>query len=148
LEDTLGFLLHPDIKLPEDANIEIADIGTGTGYASESSHRDAILIEGVSNIHRIWLTDLKSQLSPKAPLDGFDISADQCPPAEWVPENITLQTLDALAGVPEELIGKYDVDHLRLFVVVVQNGDPGPLIRNAVKMLSESNAQIQPIANS
>ena len=85
----------------------------------------------------MWLFDLKSQLPPNAQLDGFDISAAQYPPPEWVPENVTLQGLDAFATLPEDLIAKYDVVHLRLFLLVVQNDDPGPLIRNAVKMLSK-----------
>ena len=47
-----------------------------------------------------------------------------------------MRHLDALGEIPEELIGVYDVVQLRLFQVVVKDNDPGPLLRNAVSMLS------------
>ncbi len=48
-----------------------------------------------------------------------------------------MRPLDALGEIPEELVGMYDIVHLRLFQVVVTDGDPGPLLRNMLRMLSE-----------
>lgn len=83
----------------------------------------------------IWLIDLAEQL-PQAKLDGYDISSAQFPPTEWLPSNVQLETLDALAEVPKPLIEKYDVIHLGLLVLVAGD-DPLPLLRNVVRMLSE-----------
>ena len=47
-----------------------------------------------------------------------------------------MQRLDALGEIPEHLVGVYDIVQLRLFQVVVKDDDPGPLLRNMLKMLS------------
>ena len=49
---------------------------------------------------------------------------------------MSIRHLDALGKIPQELIGIYDVVQLRLFQVVVKDGDPGPLLRNVISMLS------------
>ncbi len=41
-----------------------------------------------------------------------------------------------LAPVPEELVGKYDIVHVGLIVMVVRNEDPGPVINNLMALLS------------
>ncbi|KAI4117271.1 MAG: hypothetical protein LQ338_007578 [Usnochroma carphineum] len=81
----------------------------------------------------IWLVDLAEQL-PWAQLDGYDISSSQFPPAEWLPRNVKLMTLDALAEIPSSLIEKYDVIHVGLLVLVAGD-DPMPLLRNLRRML-------------
>ena len=48
-----------------------------------------------------------------------------------------MQQLDALSEIPEHLVGMYDIVQLRLFQVVVKDNDPGPLLRNVLRMLSE-----------
>ena len=47
-----------------------------------------------------------------------------------------MRYLNALGEIPEHLIGMYDIVQLRLFQVVVKDNDPGPLLRNMLKMLS------------
>lgn len=89
-----------------------------------------------SHSHRIWLLDLARTLPPTAQLDGFDIDISDCPPEQWLPRNVRMRHLDALGEIPEHLAGKYDIVQLRLFQVVVKDNDPGPLLRNMVKMLS------------
>lgn len=37
--------------------------------------------------------------------------------------------------VPEELVGRYDVIHIRLFMLVILSGDPIPLLKNLMKLL-------------
>ena len=47
-----------------------------------------------------------------------------------------MRTLDAFAEVPDDLVGIYDVVHLRLFACVVKDNDPLPVLTNVLKMLS------------
>lgn len=119
----IRYILHPSIRLSSSAShpLKIADIGTGNA---------------------IWLIELASSphLPPGALLDGFDISPDQYPAQKWLPENISLACLDAMGEgdhvVPPELVGKYDVVHIRTFAFVVKRNDPLPLLRNLARMLS------------
>ena len=85
----------------------------------------------------MWPIEVSKTLPPSTQLDGFDISGDQFPPAEWLPANVHLSTADAFAPVPEHMVGKYDVVHLRMMVIVVK----GPkeleaLMSNLVLLLS------------
>ncbi|MCJ1353415.1 MAG: hypothetical protein MMC33_003401 [Icmadophila ericetorum] len=107
----LGYLLNPLIPLTDD--MKVADIACGTG---------------------IWLIDLAKE-APHVQCDGFDISDAQFPHRNWIPRNVTLDTLDVLKPVPESLQGKYDVVHVGLVVLVVENGDPLPLLDNLLTLL-------------
>ena len=42
-----------------------------------------------------------------------------------------------MAPIPENLVGKYDIIHVGLVVMVVRKNDPGPLLRNILKLLSK-----------
>lgn len=136
-KDVLGYNIHPDIPIHDKEDFRIADIGTGTGYLSRllgwSRHckKDRWI-----KSHSIWLIDVSRQLSA-ACLDGFDISTKQFPPKNWLPANVSLESLDMFSSIPEELIGKYDVVHVRLFLCVVQDDDPRPLLKIILKMLSK-----------
>jgi chemotaxis methyl-accepting protein methylase len=70
-------------------------------------------------------------------LDGFDIDISQCPPKQWMPPNVSFAEWNAFENVPEELHGKYDVVHIRLFMINVKDNDASAVIRNVHKMLSE-----------
>ncbi|EMD01081.1 hypothetical protein BAUCODRAFT_29465 [Baudoinia panamericana UAMH 10762] len=111
-KEDFGYLLHPSVNTTEKSLI--ADVGCGTA---------------------IWPIQLAKTLPPSVEIHGFDIDLKQAPPPQWLPDNLKLDTLDALAEIPEHLRGKYDVVHLRLFVFVVENDDPMPLIRNMMTML-------------
>jgi hypothetical protein len=112
-KETLPFILHPSISVPQDAP-SIADVATGTA---------------------IWLTDISGALPSTAKLDGFDIDLAQCPPKAWLPSNINLRAWNMFEEVPADLVGKYDVVHVRLILLVVQNNDPRAIIENLLKML-------------
>ena len=71
-----------------------------------------------------------------AQFDGFDISLTQCPPPEWLPSNVSIQKLDILKPLPEELAGQYDIVNVRLLFFVIRNDDPVPVLKNLLKMLS------------
>ncbi|MCJ1387779.1 hypothetical protein MMC18_000622 [Xylographa bjoerkii] len=84
----------------------------------------------------MWPIELSKALQPSAQLDGFDISADQFPPAEWLPTNVTLFTADAFAPIPEDKLGRYDVVHLRMMVIAVKaQEDVETLTKNLVLLL-------------
>lgn len=60
------------------------------------------------------------------------------PMREWLPENVKLELLDVLAEtMPEELVGAFDVVHIRAFVCVIKGGDPSRVMERMVAMLSE-----------
>lgn len=86
---------------------------------------------------RLWLTDLARQF-PNAQLHGFDISSEQYIAAGFLPSNVSLRILDIFKDIPEEYVGKYDIVHARLLVQVVNQlgGDPLPVLKNLIKLLS------------
>jgi SAM-dependent methyltransferase len=110
-KESLQFNIHPSIPIPP--NPAIADIGTGTA---------------------IWLLDVAHSL-PTATLDGYDIDLSNTPPTQWLPKTLTLHNWNLFDPVPDHLIGKYDIVHLRLLILVVQNSDPVPVIRNVSRLL-------------
>lgn len=73
---------------------------------------------------------------PAAQIDGFDVSFDQCPHPAWLPKNTSLRYLDLYQPLPEDLHEVYDIVHLRLFLVVIRDDDPVPVLSNLIKMLS------------
>ncbi|KAL2840177.1 S-adenosyl-L-methionine-dependent methyltransferase [Aspergillus pseudoustus] len=107
-----GYVLHPAIPIHPD--LKVAEIGTGTG---------------------IWLLELASQLPSTVLLDGFDISDRLFPHSSLLPSNLKLGVMDSFGDVPADLVGKYDVVHLRLWCCVVTGGDPSRLIRSAMGLL-------------
>ena len=111
-KDSLGFNLHPSIALSQD-KVSIADVATGTA---------------------IWLIDVSREL-PTAELEGLDIDLSQAPKAPWLPPHLRLREWDVFNGVPDDLVGKYDVVHVRLLVLVVRNSDPREILTKLEKML-------------
>ncbi|KAL2054873.1 hypothetical protein ABVK25_004695 [Lepraria finkii] len=81
-------------------------------------------------------------LSSSAQLDGFDIDLTQAPPKQWLPSNVAMHKLDAFSPLPHDLVGKYDIVHLRLFTVLMKHNNPVPLLRNLIGML-KPNGYIQ-----
>ncbi|GKZ51908.1 hypothetical protein AbraIFM66951_008159 [Aspergillus brasiliensis] len=116
---SLKFTLHPSIPLlPDNVSpraLRIADIATGTA---------------------LWLLDLSEELPPlSAQLDGFDIDLSKAPNSKWLPTNICLGQWNIFDPVPDHMLGRYDVVHLRLLILVVQDSDPLPIMRNVYRML-------------
>lgn len=110
-KEALGFNIHPSVQLPEDP--VIAELAVGTG---------------------IWMTDVARE-HPTAQLDGFDIDLSQAPHPNWLPVNVKLRQWNMLEDVPSELVGKYDLVHTRLLVLVVSGIDTTPFLRNLLKLL-------------
>ena len=110
----LKYALHPSIPT-ETEHLRIADVGTGNA---------------------VWITEVLSHLPPSTQIDGFDISAEHWPAEEWLPANVSLRLFDVFENVPEHLVGRYDIVHVRAFVIVVRDNDPTVVLRNLIKMLS------------
>ena len=106
----LRYNLHPAITVPSSGNI--ADVATGTGA---------------------WLLEVARE-HPKTRCDGFDISIEQAPPSVWLPPNISMRTWNMYESPPKELIGVYDVVHIRLVGIAVRS-DPVPVLENLTLLL-------------
>ena len=108
-----GYLLYPNIDTNKE-HLRIADIACGTG---------------------IWLIETARSVPASTQLDGFDIYADQFPDKGWLPQNVTLSTLDSLAPLPNHLIGKYDIVHIGVVVMHIMCEYPVTLLKNVKAML-------------
>ncbi|PYH71899.1 class I SAM-dependent methyltransferase [Aspergillus vadensis CBS 113365] len=117
-KESLQFNLHPSIDLgPAGETVRIADLATGTA---------------------IWLCDLMRDpaMTPYTlQLDGLDVDLKNAPVLEWVAPSISLRQWNIFDEVPDDLRGKYDVVHLRLLVLVVQESNPLPIIDKVFQLL-------------
>lgn len=89
--------------------------------------------------YRFWLVDLAKELAkeyPSAHLHGYDISTAQFPPKGWLPENVILDRLDILKPIPDALRGQFDVVHTGYLCLVVEKGNPFPILDNLLALLS------------
>ncbi|UPX13773.1 uncharacterized protein EKO05_0004272 [Ascochyta rabiei] len=93
---SIGYLLHPTVSAALPENARIADIGTGTG---------------------IWPIEMSQASPPGHKIHGFDISAEQFPPAASLPPNVTLGYGDFKAPFPTELHGTFDLVNIRLIII-------------------------------
>ncbi|MCJ1445375.1 MAG: hypothetical protein MMC23_005880 [Stictis urceolatum] len=107
-----GFNIHPQIPLPKEKELKVADIGVGTA---------------------IWMADVKLEY-PALKVDGFDKSLQQCPPDELLPEGCSSRTLDILADLPEDVKGLYDIVNVTLLQGGLED-TPVPALRNMLAML-------------
>jgi hypothetical protein len=130
-KDALQFNLHPDI--PVGSTTRIADVATGNRFVYCNPWRFYYQILMPPSI---WLLDLARKLPSTTKLDGFDISLDQCPPQAWLPDNVNLHTWNLLEAPPSEFVGMFDVVHIRLITVAVQNNDPRPILASLHSLLS------------
>lgn len=87
----------------------------------------------------IWMTELARALPASAELDGLDIDFSQCPPKEWLSPNIAWITHDIFSEPPAELHEKYDIIHVQLFITILRDGNPVPMLKNLMKMLSKTD---------
>lgn len=107
-----GYHLHNKVVVPQNALV--ADIGCGTG---------------------IWSLELARQLPMGGKIEAYDLNLAQTPPKAWWPSNVTFSQMDIFADIPQHIQARYDVLNIRLFMCVVQSGDPMPLLQNLMKLL-------------
>ncbi len=84
-----------------------------------------------------WLIELAKKSPSEWQFHGVDISKLQFPADEYLPKNISLETMNVFGDIPDDFIEKFDVVHIRTFAVAVTHSNPIPLIKNLVRMLSE-----------
>lgn len=98
------------VVLPENEDLRIADVGTGTG---------------------LFLLDIAKDLPKPSHFTGFDIT-DAHFPTKDIPDNVKFHQHDMRTPFPEEYLGKFDLVCLRL----VQLGLRGEEWDLAVKQLT------------
>ncbi|MCJ1316255.1 hypothetical protein MMC15_001576 [Xylographa vitiligo] len=81
----------------------------------------------------MWLLEAARDY-PDAQCDGFNTSLAQCPPQKWLPSNVSLSLWDIFQGPPENLIGTYNIVHMRLLAVVIKH-NPVTVVKNVAKLL-------------
>ncbi|PYH88793.1 hypothetical protein BO71DRAFT_488489 [Aspergillus ellipticus CBS 707.79] len=125
---------------------------TPTQPASYLLSRDRIEAVRLESQHLLWKLNTGYTLHPDIPIkDDMSIAdigagtsiwalelASQLPPPhrpKYWPANVSFDLLDSLSEVPPSLVGQLDVVHLRMWAFIIRNNDPGPLIRNAAKLL-------------
>ncbi|KAI0376444.1 hypothetical protein F5Y04DRAFT_266301 [Hypomontagnella monticulosa] len=124
-QNTLGYLLEPHVQnyveettATNAKQLRIADLACGNG---------------------VWLLDVARELSDKgvsAQLDGYDVNSVNFPSPAFLPQSVTFKKLDILAKpLPEELIGAYDVVHIRAFVSIIINEDTTPFLSSVLALL-------------
>ena len=141
----LGYSLHPTLwpttkkriqrpELTTSAEKLVSTISDPVRPIAEGSVR-GFRIADLATGTAIWALDI-AQTFPRAQIDGFDIDLQQCPPREWLPDNVSLREWDIFSNtISPELENVYDVVHIRLLLLVVQDNDPRPVLRNALRML-------------
>ncbi|KAL8718666.1 MAG: hypothetical protein Q9225_004219 [Loekoesia sp. 1 TL-2023] len=110
-KEMLKYDIHPSIPLSRDSII--ADVACGTG---------------------IWLIHVAREL-PNAQVDGFDIDLTLAPHELSLPPNTSLRNWNIFNDIPSDMVGKYDVVHVRLLILVVENSDPSRIIQKLLELL-------------
>lgn len=86
----------------------------------------------------IWLLDARDSLAPSARLEGFDISLDGVPPADTLPANVSFRHWDLKGDLTEDLVGAFDIVHLRSLSFVLLNEQVPAAVGRLFKMISWS----------
>lgn len=81
--------------------------------------------------------DLSSRLPATVRLEGLDVSLKATPPTEWVPSNVAFREWDIKQEPPEDLVGQYDVVHVRLLVFVLLDDEILGVLQRLIKLLSK-----------
>ncbi|KAL8733117.1 MAG: hypothetical protein Q9166_002309 [cf. Caloplaca sp. 2 TL-2023] len=111
--ECFGYILHPAIR-PLTPPLSVIDVGCSNGH---------------------WLLDLADNVPSVWTFHGFVIAGDNFPAKEYLPKNVTFSLHDVFADAPEELVGKFDVVHIRPFGLIAKSGDPTHLCANLIRML-------------
>lgn len=92
----------------------------------------------IDTCFRIWMTEIKYDDAWKThnlKLDGYDINPVLFPAATFLPANFSLHQLDLFNELPAEVVGAFDVVHVRAFCSLIRHNDPSKALQQMVKML-------------
>ena len=120
MKQILGFNLHPNV-LPLKTSAKVADIACGSC---------------------LWLQEVSQELPQTVSLNGFDISLAQCPPSEWLPQNVSLRKWNVFDEPPFDILGTFDLVHLRFVGLLVTDNDGSRLVHQIAKLL-KPNGMLQ-----
>lgn len=151
---TGGTLLPPEIAIYPEKTYKIADVATGTGFASFSfiplhpiiSSSETHLIKSLPlpssrllsqclHLPRIWLTQLSTHLPLTSTLTGFDISPSVFPLASTLPSNVSLYVHNTLDPFPMQQHSTYDIVHVRLLAAALKAEEWPVAVKNVVELL-------------
>jgi len=83
-----------------------------------------------------WLLDCIALFPPTTQFYGFDITPAHFPAARDIPSNIQLRQRDILApDVPDNLVGSFDIVHIRAFGSVIRDSDCAPMLQAVNRLL-------------
>ncbi|KAI1180230.1 hypothetical protein F4777DRAFT_365900 [Nemania sp. FL0916] len=111
--DTNGYLLHPTVVADGKA-LRIADVATASG---------------------LWLCEVERESPGLHELRGFDISSASFINSAHLPGDMRLEVLDAKRPPPPDLVGTFDVVHVRLVQSVIFDDDPGCILSHCFELL-------------
>ena len=113
--------------------------GTYSNHLQEKEKKELKLlrIQELTPSGSIWLLDLCDQLPPSVQLDGLDISFQAAPVKERLPPNMALRHWDIRTDPPKELLGVYDIVHIRLFSWVLLADELPAVADRLFKLLSK-----------
>ncbi|KAI1810827.1 hypothetical protein GGS20DRAFT_579569 [Poronia punctata] len=83
----------------------------------------------------IWLREIAKTLPAESELIGVDLDTSKFPPADSLPSNITLRTANMHEPFPEEMLGKFDVVHIRLIIFALKENLGADLAKNLMTLL-------------
>ncbi|KAI3340037.1 S-adenosyl-L-methionine-dependent methyltransferase [Ustulina deusta] len=106
--------LHVANQLAKTPSPRVCDVATGTA---------------------IWLQELARTLPASAELVGLDFDVSKFPDAEALPSNIRLSFGNAYEPFPEEFRNRFDVVHLRHFILATKKDHAVPLVQNLLSLL-------------
>ncbi|GKT63162.1 methyltransferase domain-containing protein [Colletotrichum tofieldiae] len=92
----------------------VAEIATGTG---------------------VWLKDMAKQLPVSAMLRGIDMDSTKFPRASELPPNCSMMQHNALRPFPEQMLGTFDMVHVRLLRLGLKKEDWETLAHNIFALL-------------
>lgn len=97
---------------------------------------------------RCWLVELAQESPQTWQLEGYDVNANHLPATEYLPRNVTMRILDIFDDIPDELVEKFDVVHVRVFAAIIKNNDPNPFLKNIMRLLSKYNFALRSWRNT
>lgn len=83
----------------------------------------------------VWLTEVAKTLPADAELVGLDYDTSRFPPPSSLPPNLKLGKGDMYEPFPDDLLGKFDVVHVRMILFGVKEGRGLEVARNLLTLL-------------
>ncbi len=148
-------LLHPAIPLIDQENLEIADLGAGTGYVplgTSSAYHGfdhfrhltscswfLLATETKPNLltypYRLWACELSAAL-PSATFTLFDSASWLFPPSHLRPMNTRWIEHDCFSSFPVDCLGRFDIVNVRFWKCRINDDTVDFFFQNLFTLLS------------